>query len=358
MEIQTRNVNTAFYRLVRSIESRDVPLLRRLSRVGEVLQIAEPVSITYTHPRERVLLFADRDANPFFHLYEALWMLAGRNDVAPLTYYNARMKEFSDDGETFWGAYGHRWRRHFGYDQLDDIVEELRRNPNSRRCVLQMWDAARVHCRPGGGDKDWDLRRASIGGVDVPCNTQAYFSLRKDPQTEGEVAEQGENDWQLDMTVCNRSNDMIWGALGANVVHFSILQEYLAARIGVEVGRYTQFTNNLHVYTERWEPTKWLRQAPNEYKEAPVPLVEDPEVFERELPEFVERHSSSKFARVDYSEPFLLTVAQPMCVAFHWHKAREYRSAQSVMGAVEDRAWRTAGRAWLQKRQSNWEKKR
>jgi hypothetical protein len=38
------------------------------------------------------------------------------------------------------------------------------------------------------------------------------------------------------MTVTNRSNDLCWGMLGANYVHFTILQEYLAARLGV-VGR-------------------------------------------------------------------------------------------------------------------------
>lgn len=37
-----------------------------------------------------------------------------------------------------------RWRKFFGYDQLDWIVEELTANPDTRRCVLSMWD-------PGAG---------------------------------------------------------------------------------------------------------------------------------------------------------------------------------------------------------------
>ena len=41
---------------------------------------------------------------------------------------------------------------------------------------------------------------------------------------------------RLQMTVHCRSNDIIWGTYGANAVHFSILQEYVAARIGVDLG--------------------------------------------------------------------------------------------------------------------------
>ena len=52
---------------------------------------------------------------------------------------------------------------------------------------------------------------------DLPCNTHVYFSIR-----EG----------FLDMTVCNRSNDLIWGCCGANAVHMSFLQEYVATMWG------------------------------------------------------------------------------------------------------------------------------
>src|SRR5262249_11634251 len=149
---------------------------------GTVLVIDEPVTITYTHPRERVLFNTVRDANPFFHLYEALWMLAGRNDVAPLSYYNSRMKEFSDDGKTLNGAYGYRWRnargREYGSgltivmvddptlptgkrpvcadlsvgscDQLDTLVNHLRADPTSRRAVLQMWNVEDDLLKIGG----------------------------------------------------------------------------------------------------------------------------------------------------------------------------------------------------------------
>src|SRR5215510_914392 len=100
MEFRFRNVNDAFAGLVEGIHSGTIRTEVEPSRYGEVIAVPEPVLLTYTHPWERVLFNAARDANPFALLYEALWMLAGRNDVAPLAYYTKRFREFSDDGET------------------------------------------------------------------------------------------------------------------------------------------------------------------------------------------------------------------------------------------------------------------
>lgn len=349
-----RNVNHAFEDLVQRIRLSDKPhesaytsTARRSSRVGDIIQVTEPMTITYQNPRQRVLFNKVRDANPFFHLYESLWMLAGRNDVAPLTYYSSQYgKIVSDDGVTQHGAYGWRWIRHFTedggrvlpIDQLKEICDNLRKNPDCRRQVLAMWDPSS------------DLGTSS---KDLPCNTHAYFLV---------------NDCKLDMTVCNRSNDMIWGMLGANVVHFSILQEYMAACIGVEVGVYNQFTNNLHVYTDRWIPDLWLADRTLDYYtvRAPYgevrhvdyiqPLVKDPNVFDLEVKYFVERHQQDALA-MDLNEPFLRETAQPMCVAFHHYKRKDDGLALATIESVKSDDWRIAGRNWLRRRAEGWEKR-
>ena len=94
-----------------------------------------------------VLFNSARDCNPWFHLYESLWMLAGRNDVASIAYYAKNMANYSDDGKTLNGAYGFRWRHMVargqpwkGVDQLDILVNHLKADPTSRRAVLQMWN--------------------------------------------------------------------------------------------------------------------------------------------------------------------------------------------------------------------------
>jgi hypothetical protein len=203
-----------------------------------------------------------------------------------------------------------------------DIILELKQNPDSRRVVLAMWD--------GGSRADWTLQTAEpsfraeqpgdfyaaiSGSNDVPCNTHAYFDTV---------------DGKLNMTVCCRSNDIIWGAYGANAVHFSFLLEFLATASGIPMGVYRQFSNNFHIYTnivarEMMMPMardveatdKYLmRESPNALRRVPVeppmrkvPLMQTAlDNFEFELANFM----AGAFAATDYTEPFFNSVAIPM----------------------------------------------
>ncbi len=196
------------------------------SRNGPVLTVGDPTVITIYRPWERVVLDPVRNANPFFHLAEFVWMISGSNNVKFIEQFNPRMREYADPGtDVHHGAYGHRWRRHFIRDQIVATIERLRRDPTDRRAVMGMWDPA----------TDLDPHN------DIPCNTHIYFRVL---------------DNRLHATVCNRSNDLLWGCLGANAVHMTLLHELIARAVGIEQGWYRVFTHNLHVYRERKD---WLR---------------------------------------------------------------------------------------------------
>lgn len=353
MHLTFRNAEEALLKLTEVFTGAWNPsgsrVVARSSRYGDVLMIEEPVTITYTHPRERVLLNPERDCNPFFHLYEALWMLAGRNDVAPLAYYNSRMPEFSDDGQTFNGAYGYRWRNapEMAWDQLTIIINHLKALPDSRRVVLQMWNV------------EDDLLK--IGGnvpysKDVCCNTNAYFSLRPIGHDLNQPIGALVTKYALDMTVCNRSNDMVWGMLGANVVHFSILQEYVAAHLGAEVGRYHQFTNNLHVYKERWNPDKLIDVAvDSDFLPDNRPLVVNPQEFDRELPRFVEHYKDATLldGHDVWQEPFLREVAKPMFNALAMHRGKDDEACDVWLNRIDAPDWKRAAIEWVMRRRRN-----
>lgn len=270
-----------------------------MSRNGPVLTIPEPVRIKYVNPRSRVLLSPTRDANPFFHLAEAAWMLAGRNDLETLQKYVSTFDKYSDDGQTLHGAYGHRWINHFGVDQLEKIVEELR-TPGSRRAVLGMWDPAA------------DIPKLSTGGKDVPCNTHAYFCIRNGG---------------LEMTVCNRSNDAIFGCFGANLVHFSVLQEYLAYRLDVAVGAYYQFTNNLHIYTDVFGKEKLER------------IVQECDVLSSSMP-------------VPDSAPNIANLSESMrAMSSIWFSRKSGETNfDTLLSEIPDTSWRLACSEWLERR--------
>jgi hypothetical protein len=147
------------------------------SRNGTVLVAPGPVLTVYNRPWERVMFSSLRDANPFFHFMEAIWMLSGANNVDFPAYFASNIRNYSDDGVTMHGAYGHRWRHHFGFDQIDEVIKLLKNDFSTRRAVLNMWNPKA------------DLV-IQDGAKDLPCNTQVYFRGRGD---------------YLDMTVCNRS---------------------------------------------------------------------------------------------------------------------------------------------------------
>jgi thymidylate synthase len=254
------------------------------SRAGRCVTAPYPVMTIYEKPLERVIFWPVRDANPFFHCLEGLWMLAGRNDLAWLERFNSRMRMFSDDGLTLSGAYGYRWRKHFhcdddprSIDQLDMVVELLNRSPNSRRAVIQMYDCTT------------DLAVDESLLKDVPCND--LIMLRN-------------NDGVLDMMTMARSHDLIWGAAGSNIVHFTMLQEYLAARLGWKVGKFFQLSWNYHAYEEVYNKNKVLiDEAADWYRKTvgdpyqftvedggvrPYPLVTNSETFDAELAVFMD----------------------------------------------------------------------
>lgn len=226
--IEARNVNDALFEGVKLLNRSGVPV--RNSRAGRVVEWPTPVATVYRRPWERVLWSEDRDANPFFHFLEAMWMLNGGKDVAFPAMLLERMRDYSDDGKVMQGAYGWRWREWFGYDQIEFIIKLLREDPGTRRAVLTMWE-------PG------DLSDRLLS-KDVPCNTHIYFKVRDDV---------------LHMTVCNRSNDILWGAYGANAVHMSFLHEYVAARAGFKQGTYTQISDSYHVYLDGPGGKVWER---------------------------------------------------------------------------------------------------
>lgn len=309
------------------------------SRNGKVLKFPRPVVTSYEYPKEHVLFDAARDANPFFHMFEAMWMLGGSNNVAFVGQFAKQMYSYSDDGKTLHGAYGHRWRNHFKVDQLDLAIYELTKNPLSRRVVLGMWDPY------------IDPLVAEAGGKDVPCNTQVFFNTRPNGE--------------LDMTVTNRSNDMIWGAYGANAVHMSILHEYVALAVGLPLGVYYQVSNDLHVYEPHFALVKSHTDVwGNPYEQDERGFVKtdfqplwdpmhggrgnnDRASFDSDVKTFLSDPSSK--ANEYKTQWFSLTVER-MAQAWRLKKAGFYASALEVASQIEAEDWRLACEQWLQRR--------
>jgi Thymidylate synthase len=301
---------------------------RQESRAGSVLVAPTPVMTVYEHPTQRVLFHPARDANPFFHLAEALWMLAGREDAAFLNLFVRDFGgRFAEPDGRIHDAYGQRWRQAMGFDQLEAVISRLRSNPLDRQCVIQMWDAV---------GKD-DLCGSWRGR---PCNTHIYMRVR---------------DQVLDLTVCCRSNDIIWGAYGANAVHFSILQEYLAAHIRVGVGRLYQLSNNYHAYTSELQRIAQRRGGnllDDRYHTAgfqPQPLVGDPRTFDGEVAQVLSCAEKGEWTAITHNQ-FLAQTALPMVKAHACWRRGGAQEAMALAQGIAAPDWRTACAEWLGRR--------
>jgi thymidylate synthase len=351
--LEANNVNEAFAHGVQYLLDNGV---EEPSRNGPVLVAPGPVCTTYLNPAQHVLFSPTRDANPFFHFMEALWMLAGRNDVATVSAFNSRMGEYSDDKKTFHAAYGYRWRNHFGYDQLDSVVDELRRDPASRRAVLAVWDGGQswycddcgAHDDPDGGD----IAAALSDGLDIPCNTQAHFDLRGGA---------------LNMTVCCRSNDVIWGCYGANAVHWSMLLMYMAARLRAPIGVYRQVSNNFHLYTDKFSRAKLDLMIAESVKLAArsSPFVQswntrsatedwdyrlkgDLNYLMATIKQWLAGHEIEDSAVLQTF--WVAYIAAPMLNAWMLYKDKRISEAVAATGDIAALDWELACREWLERR--------
>lgn len=355
--ISVRNVHRALPEGIRHLILEGIHVN---TRVGVVRRSPEPVATRYDRPWERVVFWPERDANPFFHYLETIWMLAGENRLDYLVMFNKRMAEYSDDGLKTHAGYGHRLITQNG-DQIKDAIDMLKKNHADRRVVLQIWDSK------------LDLGRV---GKDVPCNFAIDLKIV-----------QG----KLQFIVHCRSNDIIWGAYGANAVHMSMIHQVIAELVGVPMGPYFQISDDYHGYKDTMRPLYHLADevetgyerkdcwyssnnyTPRHLVANPVHITTDWDAVKEQCQEFVtlvanagsgarEALYSKRQTRGQWAYPMLEDAALMVCAYQryqHWTGDRAGR-AHSLLSAylyvigLGDAQWAEACNEWLKRRETKW----
>lgn len=283
---------------------------------GEVLRIPGISILEIFKPTERVVFDPGRNANPFFHVMEFVWMMAGNNNSAWIAQFNRNILNSAEPDGKIRGAYGSRWEHG---DQVYRVCELLKKSPNTRRAVLSMWEA---------GD---DL---SPGFKDYPCNTHIY--LGRDPNG------------KLDMTVCNRSNDLVWGMLGANIVHMTMLHEVISSETKIDLGVYRVVTNNLHMYTsiDRFDQMLGTLVEVDRYALPHEPILRDTESYS----DFADECRYFISGRFDLlRNTWLISTALPIHQAYmeRIHKRGDGFNHTMDIASTD---WRIACQEWIQRK--------
>ena len=151
---------------------------------------------------------------------EQIWFLTGKKNLEFLQKFTKIWDDFAEKNNCVQSAYGYRWRKHFGRDQILGVIELLQKDPTSRHGVILMWDAADDGL--AGGTKKKNL----------PCPFSFTVQIIGG---------------KLCLHLIIRSNDMLLGN-PHDVAGFALLAHFFAEKLQVDPGILTVSISNAHIY--------------------------------------------------------------------------------------------------------------
>jgi Thymidylate synthase len=204
------------------------------------------VSTGMSAPRRRVAVDPRRPTWLVSAVARFAWMLAGDDRVESIAFYVPGALSFSADGEHIPGSsYGRRLLEPDGApDQIEAAISRLREVPATRRAAAVVWT-------PDDASREM---------VDIPCAFGVTYVVRSG---------------QLLATTIMRSNKP-FSIMGYNFFEFSMLAEYVAARLGVALGPYRHWASVMHVPPHEVEGARALLGTTTRSVEMPsMPPVAD-----------------------------------------------------------------------------------
>ena len=181
-------------------------------------------------------------------IHELLWFLAGDTTVKYLQENGVRIwNEWADENGDLGRIYGYQWRKWRDYkgghiDQIQEVVDTIKNNPDSRRIIVNAWNVA-------------DLPEMNL----PPCH--AFFQFY--------VA-----DGRLSLQLYQRSADIFLG-VPFNIASYALLLQMMAQVTGLRAGDFVHTLGDAHIYTNHLEQVK--EQLKREPRTLPR-MVINPEV--------------------------------------------------------------------------------
>ena len=158
-------------------------------------------------------------------IHELLWFLRGETNVAYLRDNKVTIwDEWADDAGELGPVYGKQWRRWSAagggeIDQLRNVIDEIRRNPDSRRLIVSAWNVA-------------DLPAMAL----QPCHALFQFYVA---------------DGRLSCQLYQRSGDIFLG-VPFNIASYALLTHMVAQACDLEVGDFVHTLGDAHLYSNHF----------------------------------------------------------------------------------------------------------
>lgn len=152
--------------------------------------------------------------------------------------FAAKIKESEEFAQKYGNlgpVYGKQWRDFFGVDQMEQVVDQLKNNQDSRRIIISAWNPAQI--------KDMAL---------PPCHAFIQFFV---------------NDGKLSCQLYQRSADVFLG-VPFNIASYSLLTLMLAQVVGLKPGEFVHTTGDTHIYSNHLDQVQ--EQLAREPKKLPT----------------------------------------------------------------------------------------
>ena len=160
-------------------------------------------------------------------IHELIWLLSGNTNIKYLHDNNVTIwDEWADENGDLGPVYGHQWRNFNsqGIDQIKDVIERIKKNPQDRRLIVSAWNPAQ------------------IGEMALPpCH--CFFQFDVTP------------DGKLNCMLYQRSCDMFLG-VPFNIASYSLLTMMIAQVCGLQAGEFVHTLGNAHIYSNHFEQVK------------------------------------------------------------------------------------------------------
>ena len=172
-------------------------------------------------------------------IHELLWFLSGNTNIKYLQDNGVRIwNEWADENGDLGPVYGHQWRSWSDYkggtiDQIQQAVDLIKNNPNSRRILVSAWNPA-------------DIDNMAL----PPCHCLFQFYVA---------------DGKLSLQLYQRSADVFLG-VPFNIASYALLLRMMAQVTGLECGDFVHTTGDTHLYLNH------LKQVDTQLMRTPRPL--------------------------------------------------------------------------------------
>ena len=159
-------------------------------------------------------------------IYELLWFLRGDTNIKYLKEHGVSIwDEWADENGELGPVYGHQWRswpdENGGtIDQLENVVNQIKNNPDSRRMIVSAWNVAEVE-------------RMAL----PPCHTMFQFYVANG---------------RLSLQLYQRSADTFLG-VPFNIASYALLLQMMAQVTGLKAGDFIHTTGDTHLYLNHIE---------------------------------------------------------------------------------------------------------